>query len=75
MCIAVPAKVISIEDQVAAVEVNGVVYNASLVLLPDVCLGDYVLVHAGCAIQKIDQAEAAETLALFEELAHYADKA
>lgn len=75
MCIAVPAKVIKIENQAATVEVNGVTCTASLVLLKDVQLGDFVLVHAGCAIQKIDQAEAQETLALFEELARYAHEA
>jgi len=74
MCIAIPARVIKIEDTMATVTVNGVTYTASLVLVDDVQVGDYVLVHAGCAIQKIDRVEAEQTLALFEELAQYANR-
>ena len=74
MCIAIPARVIKIEDTMATVTVNGVTYTASLVLVDDVQVGDYVLVHAGCAIQKIDRVEAEQALALFEELAQYANR-
>ena len=61
MCLAVPAKVVEIKDQLASVELNGVRRAASLMLLPEAKLGDYVLVHAGFAMQIVD-AEAAERI-------------
>ena len=68
MCLAVPAKVISIEAAVAQVDVMGNTTSADLSLLENVQVGDYVMVHAGFAIQKYDEQEALATLALFEEL-------
>ena len=68
MCLAVPAKVIEIKDQMATVEVRGVQRPASLMLLPEAKIGDYVLVHAGMIIQTIKQQEAEEMTALFKEL-------
>lgn len=68
MCLAVPAKIIEIENQLVTVEVGGLTRRASIVLLPDASLGDYVLIHAGFAISKIDEKEALETLHLFEQL-------
>ncbi|MFA5808792.1 MAG: HypC/HybG/HupF family hydrogenase formation chaperone [Thermoleophilia bacterium] len=68
MCLAVPAKIIEIENQLVTVEVGGLTRQASIVLLPDASLGDYVLIHAGFAISKIDEKEALETLHLFEQL-------
>ena len=64
MCLAVPARVVSIEDQLAAVEVQGVRRAASLMLLPEAAVGDYVLVHAGFAMQIVaaDEVRAMETL-------------
>lgn len=62
MCLAVPSKVIEINDKVAKVEVDGVVRDASIMLLEGVELGDYVIVHAGFAISKIDEAAALQTL-------------
>ena len=55
MCLAVPARVISIDDQLASVEVQGVRRAASLMLLPEAAVGDYVLVHAGFAMQIVDE--------------------
>jgi hydrogenase expression/formation protein HypC len=52
----------------AVVNVGGVQYNASLQMVEDVGIGDYVLLHTGFAIQKISEEEARETLALFKEL-------
>jgi hydrogenase expression/formation protein HypC len=69
MCLAVPAKIIDQTDLLATVEIGGVRRKVSMMLLPDVKLGEFVLVHAGFAIQSIDEAEAQRTLALFEELA------
>ena len=68
MCLAIPSKILSINDSVAEVEVAGTVIKASLLLLPEAGVGDYVLVHAGFAIQLLDEDEAMETLKLWEEI-------
>jgi hydrogenase expression/formation protein HypC len=67
MCVAVPAKVLAIEGTRATVQVSGAQLNAQLELVPEAQVGDYVLVHAGFALQVMEPAEAAETLALLEE--------
>ncbi len=68
MCLSVPAKIIEINGEIARVAVGETIVNASLQMLDDVEIGDYVLLHTGFALQKINAADAAETLALFEEL-------
>jgi hydrogenase expression/formation protein HypC len=68
MCVAIPAKVKSIDGSIADVEVGGVSRKVSVQLTPEVQKDDYVLVHAGFAIHIIDEKEAQETLKLFEEL-------
>jgi len=68
MCLAIPAKVISIEGESAVVSIEDVEYRASLLLLPDVNPGDYVMLHAGFAIEKVDPERAAETLQLLKEI-------
>ena len=68
MCLAVPMKVIKIEGEEAVVELEGVKKEISLTLLDDVRVGDYVLIHAGFAIQKVDEKEAEETLELLREI-------
>jgi len=67
MCLAIPSKVIEINDQMATIEIDGIRRNASLMLLDNVQLNDYVIVHAGFAIHKIDPVEAEETIELFRE--------
>lgn len=62
MCLAVPSKIIEIKDSVAKVEVDGVVRDASLMLLEDAVVGDYVIVHAGFAISKLDEEAALQTI-------------
>ncbi len=57
MCLAFPAKVIEINESLATVERSGVKRSASLMLLPEAKVGDYVLVHAGFAMQIIDEKE------------------
>ena len=57
MCLAFPAKVLNIEGDLATVERSGVKRSASLMLLPEAKVGDYVLVHAGFAMQIIDEQE------------------
>jgi len=69
MCLAIPARVIQVEEGLGLVELGGVVREASFMLLPDVQVGDYVLLHAGYALQKVDEAEAEETIRLLAELA------
>ncbi len=68
MCLGLPAKVINIDGGNAEVETMGVVNKISIELLENVQPGDYVLVHAGCAIQIIDQEEAARTIDIFNEI-------
>ena len=67
MCLSIPSKVISINSDMAIVSVGGTEYEASLQLLTDVKVGDYILLHTGFAIQKISEEEAIETLKVFEE--------
>jgi hydrogenase expression/formation protein HypC len=67
MCLSIPAKIESIEDNMAIVSVGGVTYKASLQLLDDVSVGDFILLHTGFAIQKISPEEAEETLKIFSE--------
>ena len=69
MCLAIPARVIQIEEGLGLVELGGVVREASFMLLPDAQVGNYVLLHAGYALQKVDEAEAEETIRLLAELA------
>ena len=68
MCVAIPARVQSIDGLTADVEVGGVSRKISVQLTPEVQKDDYVLVHAGFSIQVVDEEEARETLKLFEEL-------
>ena len=63
MCLAVPSKITEINNNVGIVDVDGVTREASLMLLDDVEIGDYVIVHAGFAISKVDQQSAEQTLA------------
>ena len=68
MCLAVPMQVRKIEDEVAICEIDGVTREASLMMLDDVAVDDFVLIHAGFAIAKLDPAEAEATLQLFREV-------
>jgi hydrogenase expression/formation protein HypC len=67
MCLAIPSRIIKIQDNMATIDVEGVQRQASLLLLEDARVGDYVIVHAGFAIQKLDEASAQETLDLLRE--------
>ena len=69
MCVGVPMQVISIEGDQAMTEVDGVKREASLMLLDqDVKVGDFVIIHAGFAISKLDEEDARTTLALMREV-------
>ncbi|MDZ7373747.1 MAG: HypC/HybG/HupF family hydrogenase formation chaperone [candidate division KSB1 bacterium] len=66
MCLGVPMRVVSVGDGFAVVEVGGVRKEVSIQFLEEVREGDYVIVHAGFALQRIDPAEAQATLELFQ---------
>jgi len=68
MCLAVPMKVVEIEGPVARVEDSGVRRQVRVDLIEGVQVGDYVIVHAGIAIERLDADEAQATLRLFAEL-------
>lgn len=69
MCLAIPAQVVELRDgDNAVVDLAGVRKEISLSLVDDVAVGDYVIVHVGYALNKLDPEEAAKTLALFNEL-------
>ena len=77
MCLAIPGRVVEMVDEaggVAKVEVGGVRRNVNVALLDAVRVGDYVLIHVGFALSKVDEHEAAETLRLLEELGSYQDE-
>ena len=67
MCLSIPAKVEKIENEMAIVSVGGTRYEASLQMLDDVNIGDYILMHTGFAIQKLDPEEAEQSLKVFKE--------
>lgn len=68
MCLAIPARVADINGDQAVVDLGGVRKEVSLALVEDVAVGDYVIVHVGYALNKLDPEEAARTLALFAEM-------
>ena len=68
MCLAIPARVVEIqENDLAIVDLGGVRKDISLALVEDVAVGDYVIVHVGYALTRLDPEEAAKTLALMAE--------
>lgn len=72
MCLAIPAQVIErLDGERAVTEVGGVRSTVSVALVDEVAVGDYVIVHTGFAIARLDVAEAERTLALFEQIAAY----
>jgi hydrogenase expression/formation protein HypC len=74
MCLAIPMRVISIEGERAVVEQGGARRTISIGLIEEVSPQDYVLVHAGYAIARVDEEEARRTLELIEQLAQAADR-
>ena len=76
MCLAIPAKIISISEndddlqRMARVDFSGVIKDISLAYLPEAKVNDYVIVHAGLALSILDEDEARITLAAFAELAN-----
>ncbi len=74
MCLAIPSKIVKIENNLGIIDVDGVQRQASLLLLEDPKVGEYVIVHAGFAIKKIDEEAAMETLKLLREALDFAEK-
>ncbi len=75
MCLAVPSKIIEINDKVARVDVDGVIRETSLMLLDDAKIGDYVIVHAGFAISRVDEQAALQTLEDMRNILAWEDSA
>jgi len=76
MCLAIPAQVVELrEGDSAVVDLSGVRKEISLALVDNVAIGDYVIVHVGYALSKLDPEEAAKTLALFAEIGQLSDDA
>jgi len=71
VCLAIPVRIKSIDGTEAEVEIGGITRKTSLMLTPEAKVGDYVLLHAGYAINILDQAEAEETLAIFAEMSKF----
>lgn len=69
MCLAIPGEIVELNGSDAVVSVGGVRRAASVLLLEDAAVGDWVLLHAGFAIERLDPDEAERTLALFREMA------
>lgn len=70
MCLAIPAQVIDIQENFqATVDIGGVKKNVSVCLIDDIHVGDYVIIHQGYALNKLDLDEAEKTLEVFREIA------
>ncbi|HOO99959.1 MAG TPA: HypC/HybG/HupF family hydrogenase formation chaperone [Bacteroidales bacterium] len=68
MCLSIPVQILSIEGDMAEVSAGGTIFRAGLQMIGNVSPGDYVLLHAGFAIQKISEEEAEETLRILREI-------
>ena len=68
MCLAVPLEVIDVKDNLATVSFGNTTREVNLDLMDTVTVGDFIIVHAGFAIEKLDKEEAEKTLALFKEV-------
>jgi hydrogenase expression/formation protein HypC len=68
MCLSMPAKVIAVNGDMADVSVGGAVFRAGLQMVENVNVGDYILLHAGFAIEKLNEKDALETIRLLKEM-------
>ena len=72
MCLAIPVRIVELQDnEIALADVGGIRKAISLALVDDVQVGDFVIAHVGYAINKLDAEEAEKTLALFAELTEH----
>ena len=74
MCVAIPAKIIKIENNMGIIDMEGTQMEVSLLLQEDAKVGDYVIVHAGFAIHKIDEEEAMRSLRLLRQVVSELDE-
>jgi hydrogenase expression/formation protein HypC len=74
MCLAVPLRLVSVEGTDAVGEVGGIQREVSIMMTPDAKVGDYVIVHAGFAIQMLDRKEAEENLELLRQIGEAAEQ-
>lgn len=68
MCLSIPAQIIAIDGLMADVSVGGTIFRAGIHMVEDARVGDYILLHAGFAIQKISEKEALETIEILREM-------
>lgn len=68
MCLAIPMKIVEIKGEKGIVEIGEIKREVGLQLIENAKIGDYIIVHAGFAIQRLDEKEALETLELFAEM-------
>ncbi|MBN1697846.1 MAG: HypC/HybG/HupF family hydrogenase formation chaperone [Spirochaetales bacterium] len=68
MCLAIPMKLIEKKNNAGRVSAGNVMYDVNLALVPEAVIGDYLIIHAGFAIERLDRAEAKKTLDLFREI-------
>jgi hydrogenase expression/formation protein HypC len=68
MCLSVPAQIIKVEGEMADVSVGGTIFRAGVQMIENPVPGDYILLHAGFAIERISEKDALETLRIIEEL-------
>jgi hydrogenase expression/formation protein HypC len=68
MCLSIPAEIISIDGSMAKVSIGGTIVNASLQLLENPKVGEFVLLHSGFALERVSAEEAAETMRLLKEM-------
>jgi hydrogenase expression/formation protein HypC len=73
MCLAIPARIVELEQDIAVVDAMGNRYKAKTTLLPEARIGDLVLVHAGFAISLVDEEEAKQTWQLIAEIDEFDD--
>ncbi len=73
MCLAVPMELVEIKGHMGVARIGGVEKKIHLGLLDDIKVGDYLIVHAGFAIQKLDKEEAIKTLEIFEKIAEWVE--
>jgi hydrogenase expression/formation protein HypC len=74
MCLSTPAKIIDIKGEMADVSVGGAIFKAGLQMVENIEVGDWILLHTGFAIQKIDEKEAIETLNILRDIKNAMDK-
>lgn len=68
MCLAIPARIIRLGDDVATVEVGGVQRTVSTLMVPELQVGDYIITHAGFALHRVDEQEAQASIELLRDL-------